>query len=78
MRTLFLLVLIAALAVPACSNDSADETTTNFAPIPGVPDRPAIDVVEEMLAIRESGDGAAWMALHHPDAVVIPFEGDAF
>ncbi|MDJ0497584.1 MAG: hypothetical protein QNJ89_07125 [Acidimicrobiia bacterium] len=78
MRSLRLLLLAAFLVAAGCSDGSGDQTTTSFAAIPGVPDRPAIEVVEEMLAAMNAADPAALLDYHHPNAVVTSFEGDSF
>jgi hypothetical protein len=73
-----LIVILAAVTAAACAGDGADATTTSFAAIPGVPDRPAIEVVEEMLASMDAADPAALFDYHHPNAVLTSFEGDTF
>ena len=78
MRTAVLAFLFALLIIGGCADGGGDETTTSFESIPGVPDRPAIEVVEEMLASMEAADDSAVLGFHHPNAVVIPFEGDSF
>lgn len=78
MRTAVLPFLIALLLIGGCADGNGDATTTSFEAIPGVPDRPALEVVEEMLASMEAADDSAVFGFHHPRAVLIPFEGDSF
>jgi hypothetical protein len=77
-RNALLSALLAFAVLAGCSNGGREATTTSFEAIPGVPDRPAIEVVEEMLAAMEAADESAVFGYHHPNAVLIPFEGEPF